>query len=149
MATWTYSGDPASSNKDAVRWLIGDTNTNDQLACDEEINYALAETNDDVYLASAMVANSIAGKFARDAESAIDSVRVSLQQRYQQYSALASKLLNDRKTFGATTSGLLITGKSISEMDSVDEDEDIPNPFFRRDMFRNDRNIDNDFRRRY
>jgi hypothetical protein len=29
--TWSYSGDPSSSSTDAVRFLVGDTDTNDQL----------------------------------------------------------------------------------------------------------------------
>ena len=32
---WTYSGNPAASDKDAVRFLVGDTNTSDQLVSDE------------------------------------------------------------------------------------------------------------------
>ena len=35
--TWTYSGDPATNARDAIRFLTGDTDTNDQLINDEEI----------------------------------------------------------------------------------------------------------------
>ena len=40
---WTYSGDPSSSRKDEIRFLIGDTNSNEDenLLQDEEINYTL------------------------------------------------------------------------------------------------------------
>ena len=34
---WTYSGDPSSSARDAIRFLVGDTDTNDQLVTNEEI----------------------------------------------------------------------------------------------------------------
>jgi len=37
--TWTYSGNPANSSSDAVRFLIGDTDTTDQLISNEEIAY--------------------------------------------------------------------------------------------------------------
>ena len=39
--TWNYSGDPSLSSRDAVRFLIGDTDPNDPLVTDEEIAYAL------------------------------------------------------------------------------------------------------------
>ena len=35
--TWTYSGDPATNARDSIRFLVGDTDTNDQLVSDEEI----------------------------------------------------------------------------------------------------------------
>ena len=34
---WTYAGDPAASNLATVRFLIGDTDTTDQLLNDAEI----------------------------------------------------------------------------------------------------------------
>ena len=52
--SWTYSGDPATSDKDAVRFLTGDTDAGDQLASDEEIAYALSQ-RPDVRLAAAVV----------------------------------------------------------------------------------------------
>ena len=41
--TWTYTGDPNVSDRDKIRFLIGDTDTNDQLVNDEEIEWALTE----------------------------------------------------------------------------------------------------------
>jgi len=43
--SWTYTADPSSSSKDAVRYLIGDVNEADQLVQDEEIYFNLAEVN--------------------------------------------------------------------------------------------------------
>ncbi len=34
---WTYGGDPSANARDAIRFLIGDTDTNDQLLNDAEI----------------------------------------------------------------------------------------------------------------
>ncbi len=40
---WSYSGDPSDSDRDAVRWLVQDVNTDNQLATDEEIDFELTE----------------------------------------------------------------------------------------------------------
>lgn len=40
---WTYSGDPKSSEKDKYRFLIGDTNADDPILQDEEIEFILSE----------------------------------------------------------------------------------------------------------
>ena len=41
--TWTYSGNPSSTERDAVRFLVGDTDTNDQLLSNEEIDYLVTQ----------------------------------------------------------------------------------------------------------
>ena len=38
---FTYGGDPANSNREAVRFWSGDTNSSDQLLADAEIDYLL------------------------------------------------------------------------------------------------------------
>ena len=68
--TWTYNGDPASSALSAIRFLIGDTDTADQLVTDEEIAWLNTESGDTptsltaLYKASAAAARAIAAKFS-------------------------------------------------------------------------------------
>lgn len=38
---WTYTGNPASSDKDKYRFLISDTDENDPILQDEEIQYVV------------------------------------------------------------------------------------------------------------
>ena len=48
--TWSYSGDPANSTNDSIRFLIGDTDTNDRLITNEEIAYIVTQLrNLDIY----------------------------------------------------------------------------------------------------
>lgn len=42
MEDFTYSGNPNSNKRDAVRYLVGDTNKDDALLSDSEIDYELA-----------------------------------------------------------------------------------------------------------
>jgi len=65
---WTYSGNPSASSKDAVRFLVGDTQAEAPLAQDEEITWALTE-NPNIYAAAAQIASSIAIYFATQAQS--------------------------------------------------------------------------------
>lgn len=42
--TWTYTGDPKSSEVDKYRFLIGDTNPKEPILQDEEIAFVLEDT---------------------------------------------------------------------------------------------------------
>lgn len=89
--SWTYSGDPATNDKDKVRFLIGDTDQTDQLLQDEEITYLLSETPN-VLLVASRAAKAIAAKFSRQADKAVGDLRISLSQKAQAYMALAADL---------------------------------------------------------
>lgn len=89
--SWSYSGNPTASDKDKIRFLIGDTDQTDQLLQDEEITYLLSETTN-VLLAASRAARAIAAKFSRQADKAVGDLRVSLSQKAQAYMALAADL---------------------------------------------------------
>ncbi len=104
--TWTYSGDPSSSDKDEVRFLVGDTDTSDQLVSDEEINYALAVWLDlygTKYWVAAVVAENIAGKFTRETSYSADGVSVNLSE-------LQNKFVERARQLRAAHHSLLIGG---------------------------------------
>lgn len=93
--TWTYTGDPANNSRDAVRFLVADTDTTDQLITDEEITYLL-----DLYVepphAAVGAARAIAAKFSREADQARTvgdlSLSESLSQKSFQYHHLGDHL---------------------------------------------------------
>lgn len=58
--TWTYSGNPGASTLDEVRFLIQDTNEDDQQLQDEELNYLIAVHGDPYSAAVAAVSALIA-----------------------------------------------------------------------------------------
>jgi len=88
--TWSYDSSLAT-DKDKVRFYIGDTDTNDQLLQDEEISFLLAEVSN-VLLAAAHAAKAIAAKFSRQADKAIGDLRISLSQKARTYMTLAADL---------------------------------------------------------
>ncbi len=48
--TWSYSGDPSSNEKDKYRFLIGDTDENDPILKDKEIEYILDSYSDETVI---------------------------------------------------------------------------------------------------
>lgn len=92
--TWTYTGDPNVSDRDKIRFLIGDTDTNDQLVNDEEIQWALDEAGS-IYQAAHDLCTVIASKFARMATSkSVGDLSLSYANRAETYHTLANRMLH-------------------------------------------------------
>lgn len=70
--TASYSGDPSVSSRDAVRFLIRDTNTADAWVQDEEIDWLLTENGNNVYTSAIRAAEAIAGSYITTSGSSGD-----------------------------------------------------------------------------
>lgn len=130
---WSYSGDPATSLKDRVRWLTGDTRQPEQLATDEEIAWALTqETN--AYLAAALVCEAIAARFAREESVSAIGTSHSRGSRAAEYQSRADSL-RKRKRVSKTrpTAG----GIEQSEQDTAAADTSLVARTFRVGMHDN------------
>ena len=64
--TWTYNGDPSENSIATVHFLIGDTDIANQVASDEECQWALT-LESDYWLAAANIMEAKARMFARQA----------------------------------------------------------------------------------
>jgi hypothetical protein len=96
----TY-GDPESSDKDAVRFLLGDTSTANALLQDEEINWLLTRwlpLHGTIEYVASVAAETIAAKYAREANYSADGVSISLAQLGQQFRDLAASLRSQHKS---------------------------------------------------
>jgi hypothetical protein len=88
--TWTYTGDPANSQSDALRFVMGDTNHKDPQFWDSEIAFALTqETN--LYRAAANLCRSLAAKYAREADSVQNELRTMYSSRSRAYAERAKE----------------------------------------------------------
>lgn len=92
--TWTYSGNPAAAPRDTVRFLCGDTDTNNQQITDEEIAFLLGQWNSDTYIAAAEACMAMASKYATKADSSRSVGDLSISTQYQ----AQAKGLMDRAT---------------------------------------------------
>ena len=98
--TFTYSGDPGASALDEVRFLIQDTDTNDQLLSNEEIEYLLLAYNEDAFGAAIASMTSLIAQAARvqeESKSVGDlSLSVKSGARLSQWESLLIRLQAER-----------------------------------------------------
>jgi hypothetical protein len=132
---WTYSGDPASSTKDAVRFHVQDVIEADPQVNDEEIEYLLTSESSDVLRAAARTAETIAAKYARQVDKSVGGLSLSAGRRQEHYMTLAQNLWSKSKTVGGQGLPVPYAG-GISEADKLQkaQDPDRVDPFFRRDL---------------
>lgn len=88
---WTYV-DTLVTVRDQLRFLVGDNDPADQLVSDGEVAWASSQ-DANIYLAAVTLCQAIAAKFARQADTAIGDVKVSLSQRAIAYKARAAELM--------------------------------------------------------
>lgn len=96
--SWSYSGDPSTSPKDEVRFLVGDTDSTKPLISDEEVNYTIAlvyaadPPASGNYLPAAFCADSIASKSARSVDKSVGDLRISYSQQAKAFRDMAFQL---------------------------------------------------------
>lgn len=130
---WTYTGDPADSPRDAVRFYVGDTNFNDQLLQDEEIAFALTHSADPL-AAAARCARALASKFSSLVDEKFETIDNKFSQRAKAFHALAGRLERDVKRYGGLGTPLA-GGISIAAVDAARMDLDRPQSAFREGQF--------------
>lgn len=127
----------ASGRLNSVRLLLGDTDTNDQQVQNEEITFALAQSNDNIYYAASWCARTVSAQYARKVTTSLDgSLSANYSDLSKQYSALAENLEYQGKKAGAVV-GIKAGGISKTAVDGVRANTDRIAPSFRRDRFRN------------
>jgi hypothetical protein len=129
--SWSYET-PDYSNKDAVRFLVGDTNPDQKLLENEEINWLLAQ-NTSVYVAASEAAKAIAALYGREVDKQVGDLRISASQRQKQYLDLAKQL----RSRAAQSVSPYAGGISRSDKQSVVANTDRVPPAFERGMFDN------------
>lgn len=127
----------ASGRLNSVRLLLGDTDTNDQQVQNEEITFALAQSNDNIYYAASWCARTVASQYARKVNTSLDgALSADYSDLSRQYMALAENLEYQGKKAGAVV-GIKAGGISKTAVDGVRANTDRITPSFRRDRFRN------------
>lgn len=131
--TWTYTGDPASSSGDAVRFWVGDvTDTTPQLS-DEEIAYLLSLTGGNVLQAAIAGCVQLANRYSSQVDFAVETeLRVDLSQRAEAYATRARELREQVKLpgFGGLVPVPYAGGISVSDTQRQERDGDRVAPGF-------------------
>ena len=144
--TFTYDVDDlstttATGRKNAVRFLVGDTDSTDVQVQDDEIAFVLTESGDNVYEAGAYCCRAIAAKYSRRVDTELDgALSASYSDLHSHYLALAENLEAESKKQSGL--GVKAGGLSKAAISVVRQDTDRVTPSFRRDRFRNPPNYD-------
>jgi hypothetical protein len=119
---WLYTGEPGTRTIDAVRLLIGDTDSTDQLITDNEISYLLTR-HGSINRTASEACRAIAAKFARLMNRSIGGLSADFSQKYHQYMELADSLLTKEETEPVSpfTSGWKRSVKEAREADTERE----------------------------
>lgn len=133
--TWTYSGNPSSSSRDAIRFLIGDTDTTDQLLSNEEIDYIISVQGASNRAASE-AARAVAAKYARLMSRSIGGLSADFSAKYRQYLELANSLLTTEETHPVSP---YISGYNRPAKDAIEDNPDRESTFSRKGIMDNRR----------
>ena len=131
--TWSYSGNPSNNDKDAVRFLVGDTDANAPQFENEEIQY-LISTEGTPLAAAVAGAIALAAKYSRLMDESVGDVSKSYSQRAEHYRNLAKDLRtrNSEKSVCPYAGGI-----SVSDKDAFEKDSDVVQSSFTRELHDN------------
>ncbi len=128
---WTYSGDPADSDRDALRFCIGDTDTGDQQMNDAELDFLLTQKGS-VAGAAVEAVRKLIAKYSRQVNKSVGDLRLSLSDRVKSYKMLLREL---QAALNLKTGGPIAGGISLARKDTVKENTDRVVPDFERGKF--------------
>jgi hypothetical protein len=129
--SFTYTAQPATVTRDALRFLVQDTDKDDPLLFDEELDWLLA-TEGNARRAAVPACEAIVGKLARRVTVSVDGISKSLSDMQDKYAKLLP-ILKRRAALGST--GVYSGGISISDRDAREENTDRVEPAFTRERF--------------
>jgi len=129
---FTWGGDPANSNLEAIRWLIDDTVSASAKFADAEINYAYSEEGS-VYGAAAMLCEQLATQYASKPNRALGPLRVDNSELAQKYENKAKLYRKQAMSYATPYSGNI----SKTDEELYEDDSDIKQPIFEKDMHTN------------
>jgi len=83
------------TDRDKVRFHVGDTDNDNLMLSDDEVTFALTEKADNIYLAAASLCRSIAARFARDVNYRFSTLWQDAGDAYAHYMDLAERYENE------------------------------------------------------
>ena len=121
-----------------VRFLVGDTDATDYAITNDNVSFALTQAGDDVYLAAAICARALAGKYATYVDTKFEDVSSDYSQMSENYYKLATRLEAQSKKYGSRGLGLPAAGGlTYSDIEANDLNDNRVQPKFKQDQFAN------------
>lgn len=116
---FTYSGDPSTSLRDEVRFLLQDTDTSMQLMTDPELDYLINKwmpLYESAYYVASVAASVVSRKFAGVVSISADGVSVSVGDLSTRYAELSKKLRQEHQesmAFGNVDIANIMVGSEL------------------------------------
>lgn len=120
---WTYDNS-LSTARDKVRFLCGDSDPDNKLFDDGEVDGMLSLQSNNIYRAAAGLANSLASRYAGMTSISVDGLSVSGSDKAAQYRTLAASLIEQGSQAAGGLGSPFVGGISRGTMDGVDADTD-------------------------
>lgn len=130
--TATYSGNPGAYAKDAVRFLVGDTDSGSFFLQDEEILYLL-QIGGSVLYASVLAAETLAAKFSSQADTKVGELARQASKISENFRKTAEMLRRRHARLAQVK--VKFGGISRDEDVTLNEDEDLKSAFGRMGQF--------------
>lgn len=127
---YTYSGDPSSSDRDELRFLLQDT-ANPGFMTDAELDYLLTQYPT-VPQAALAAARTLYAKFAQQVSKSVGDLRIEAGARAANWAAMITTLQDLIAT--QEPGGIYAGGQSRDEQTTDDADTNLPHGSFRLGM---------------
>lgn len=134
--SWSYSGDPSESAMDAVRFTIADTLAENAYVTDEEILWALSQSEQNVSAASVIVARALSAQFSTLSDEEIGPLKFKYAERAKNYEKIANRLESSSSSSQQNLSGLYGGGIEVSDKLQNQYDTSLVQPRLFRDQFK-------------
>lgn len=125
--TWTYDpallvGTDPTTLMMQVRTLIADVNVKEQQLWNEQIAFAIAQQNNNIYLAASDCCLQIAAKYSRDVDITEGSLHRSYSARQAAYKSRASelKMRGSNRSYGVAYAGGISTSDKAAQNANTD-----------------------------
>ena len=128
---------PISTNRDRVRFLIGDTSSARPLLDDAEVVHALSLASDNILRAAAYACDSIAAKLTRESGISVQGINVTRSTSAEGYKKLATEYRARSKSFGPNAGFWIL--KDPEEKAAYLANKNLIAPAIRREMHDNKR----------
>jgi len=132
--SWSYTGNPGDSDKDLIRYMVGDINEADPEVQDEEIQYeidkGIADGTYSALGASISILRSILARYKNMMDEKVGDVDVKWSQRYSNTKDLLDNFEEElsKTSLGSAYGG----GISVSNKSTNTSNIDRVNPSFTR-----------------
>ena len=128
---------PVATDRDRVRFFIGDTNSARPLLDDAEIAYALSLASNNILRSAAYACDAIAAKLIRESAVSVQGITLTRSLSAEGYKKLATEYRARSKSFGPNAGFWIL--KDPAEKAAYLADSGLIPPAIRREMHDNKR----------